>query len=161
MGTRVTYPALTFEVDIEDLGADDEDFNEIIRVELPQKLIDELIKVMRKKDVEASSNLIQSLEPEWADDEIRIYADYYWKFVDKGVNGLVQNRNSEYSFKFVPASKKHALSIAKWLEFRGLATEFTTLADAYRIATATKIKGIRGRKFVDEFEKRIDKIEIL
>ena len=106
MGTRVTYPALTFEVDIEDLGAEDEDFNEIIRVELPQKLVDELIKVMREKDVEASSNLIQSLEPEWADDEIRIYADYYWKFVDKGVNGLVQNRNSEYSFKFVPASKK-------------------------------------------------------
>ena len=161
MGTRVTYPALTFEVDIEDLGAEDEDFNEIIRVELPQKLVDNLIKVMREKDVEASSNLIQSLEPEWQGDEIRIYADYYWKFVDKGVNGLLQNRNSEYSFKFVPASKKHALSIAKWLEFRGLATEFTTLADAYRIATSIKLKGIKARNFVDEFEKRIDKIELL
>jgi len=161
MGTRVTYPALTFEVDIEDLGAEDEDFNEIIRVELPQKLVDELIKVMREKDVEASSNLIQSLEPESKQGEIVIYADYYWKFIDKGVNGLRQSRDSEFSFKFVPASKKHALSIAKWLEFRGLATEFTTLADAYRIATATKIKGIRGRKFVEEFEKELDKIEIL
>jgi len=161
MGTRVDYPALTFEVDIEDLGAEDEDFNEIIRVELPQKLIDELIKVMREKDVEASSNLIQSLEPEWQDDEIRIYADYYWKFIDKGVNGLMQSRDSEFSFKFIPASKKHALSIAKWLEFRGMAGDYTTLADAYRIATSTKIKGIRGRKFVEEFEKELDKIEIL
>ena len=116
---------------------------------------------MREKDVEASSNLIQSLEPETKSGEIVIYADYYWKFIDKGVNGLRQSRDSEFSFKFVPASKKHALSIAKWLEFRGLATEFTTLADAYRIATATKIKGIRGRKFVEEFEKELDKIEII
>ena len=159
MGTRVTYPALTFEVDIEDLGAEDEDFNEIIRVELPQKLVDELIKVMREKDVEASSNLIQSLEPEWADDEIRIYADYYWKFVDKGVNGLVQNRNSEYSFKFVPASKRHALAMKEWAKFKGMGA--ITVKEAYQLATSIKLKGIKARNFVDEFEKRIDKIELL
>ena len=155
------YKALTMEVDLSGLGKEQWIQAELDYDKIAQKLIDELIKVMREKDVEASSNLIQSLEPEWADDEIRIYADYYWKFVDKGVNGLRQSRDSEFSFKFVPASKKHALSIAKWLEFRGLATEFTTLADAYRVATATKIKGIRGRKFVEEFEKELDKIEIL
>ena len=155
------YKALTFEVDLSGLGTEQWIQAELDYDEIAQKIIDTLIDVMREKDVEASSNLIQSLEPEWADDEIRIYADYYWKFIDKGVNGLMQSRDSEFSFKFVPASKKHALSIAKWLEFRGLATEFTTLADAYRIATATKIKGIRGRKFVEEFEKRIDKIEII
>jgi len=155
------YKALTFEVDLSGLGKEQWIQEELDYDTIAQKIIDTLIDVMREKDVEASSNLIQSLEPETKNGEIVIYADYYWKFIDKGVNGLVQNRNSEYSFKFVPASKKHALSIAKWLEFRGLATEFTTLADAYRIATATKIKGIRGRKFVEEFEKRIDKIDLL
>jgi hypothetical protein len=155
------YKALTFEVDLSGLGTEQWIQEELDYDTIAQKLIDTLIDVMREKDVEASSNLIQSLEPETKNGEIVIYADYYWKFIDKGVNGLMQSRNSEFSFKFVPASKKHALSIAKWLEFRGLATEFTTLADAYRVATATKIKGIRGRKFVEEFEKEIDKIEIL
>ena len=155
------YKALTFEVDLSGLGKEQWIQEELDYDTIAQKIIDTLIDVMREKDVEASSNLIQSLEPETKSGEIVIYADYYWKFVDKGVNGLMQSRDSEFSFKFVPASKKHALSIAKWLEFRGLATEFTTLADAYRVATATKIKGIRGRKFVDEFEKRIDKIELL
>ena len=155
------YKALTFEVDLSGLGKEQWIQAELDYDEIAQKIIDTLIDVMREKDVEASSNLIQSLEPESKQGEIVIYADYYWKFIDKGVNGLMQSRNSEFSFKFVPASKKHALSIAKWLEFRGLATEFTTLADAYRIATATKIKGIRGRKFVEEFEKEIDKIEII
>ena len=155
------YKALTFEVDLSGLGIEQWIQEELDYDTIAQNLIDTLIDVMREKDVEASSNLIQSLEPESKQGEIVIYADYYWKFIDKGVNGLRQSRDSEFSFKFVPASKKHALSIAKWLEFRGLATEFTTLADAYRIATATKIKGIRGRKFVEEFEKRIDKIEIL
>ena len=159
MGTIVAYPALTFEVDIEDLGVEDEDFNEIIRVELPQKLIDELIKIMREKDVEASSNLIQSLEPEWADDEIKIYADYYWKFVDKGVNGLVQNQNSKYSFKFVPASKKHALAMIEWAKFRGMGA--ITVKEAYQLATSIKLKGIKARNFVEEFQDRIDKIELL
>jgi len=155
------YKALTFEVDLSGLGKEQWIQEELDYDTIAQKIIDTLIDVMREKDVEASSNLIQSLEPETKNGEIVIYADYYWKFIDKGVNGLMQSRDSEFSFKFVPASKKHALSIAKWLEFRGLATEFTTLADAYRIATATKIKGIRGRKFVEEFEKEIDKIELL
>lgn len=155
------YKALTFEVDLSGLGKEQWIQEELDYDTIAQKIIDTLIDVMREKDVEASSNLIQSLEPETKNGEIVIYADYYWKFIDKGVNGLMQSRDSEFSFKFVPASKKHALSIAKWLEFRGLATEFTTLADAYRVATATKIKGIRGRKFVEEFEKEIDKIEIL
>ena len=155
------YKALTFEVDLSGLGKEQWIQQELDYDTIAQNLIDTLVEVMREKDVEASSNLIQSLEPETKSGEIVIYADYYWKFIDKGVNGLRQSRDSEFSFKFVPASKKHALSIAKWLEFRGLATEFTTLADAYRIATATKIKGIRGRKFVEEFEKELDKIEIL
>ena len=155
------YKALTFEVDLSGLGIEQWIQEELDYDTIAQKIIDTLIDVMREKDVEASSNLIQSLEPETKSGEIVIYADYYWKFIDKGVNGLMQSRDSEFSFKFVPASKKHALSIAKWLEFRGLATEFTTLADAYRIATATKIKGIRGRHFVEEFEKELDKIEII
>ena len=159
MGTRVTYPALTFEVEISGLGITDEEFSEIAKDDISQRLIDELIKVMREKKVEASSNLIQSLEPEWQGDEIRIYADYYWKFVDKGVNGLVQNRNSEYSFKFVPASKKHAMAMVEWAKFKGMGA--ITVKEAYQLATSIKLKGIKARNFVEEFENRIDKIEIL
>ena len=107
------YKALTFEVDLSGLGTEQWIQEELDYDTIAQKLIDTLIDVMREKDVEASSNLIQSLEPEWQGDEIRIYADYYWKFVDKGVNGLLQNRNSEYSFKFVPASKKHAMAMVE------------------------------------------------
>ena len=82
------YKALTFEVDLSGLGTEQWIQEELDYDTIAQKIIDTLIDVMREKDVEASSNLIQSLEPEWQGDEIRIYADYYWKFVDKGVNGL-------------------------------------------------------------------------
>lgn len=153
------YKALTFEVDLSGLGKEQWIQEELDYDEIAQKLIDELIKVMREKKVEASSNLIQSLEPEWQGDEIRIYADYYWKFVDKGVNGLVQNRNSEYSFKFVPASKKHALAMIEWAKFRGMGA--ITVKEAYQLATSIKLKGIKARKFVEEFQDRIDKIDLL
>ena len=155
------YKALTFEVDLSGLGKEQWIQEELDYDEIAQKLIDELIKVMREKDVdvEASSNLIQSLEPEWQGDEIRIYADYYWKFVDKGVNGLVQNRNSKYSFKFVPASKKHALAMIEWAKFRGMGA--ITVKEAYQLATSIKLKGIKARKFVEEFQDRIDKIDLL
>lgn len=153
------YKALDIEVDLSGLGTEQWIQQELDYDEIAQKLIDELIKVMREKDVEASSNLIQSLEPEWADDEIRIYADYYWKFVDKGVNGLVQNRNSEYSFKFVPASKKHALAMIEWAKFKGMGA--ITVKEAYQLATSIKLKGIKARNFVEEFQDRIDKIDLL
>lgn len=153
------YKALTFEVDLSGLGKEQWIQEELDYDEIAQKLIDTLIDVMREKDVEASSNLIQSLEPESKQGEIVIYADYYWKFVDKGVNGLVQNRNSEYSFKFVPASKKHALAMIEWAKFKGMGA--ITVKEAYQLATSIKLKGIKARNFVDEFEDRIDKIEIL
>ena len=153
------YKALDIEVDLSGLGTEQWIQAELDYDEIAQKIIDTLIDVMREKDVEASSNLIQSLEPEWQGDEIRIYADYYWKFVDKGVNGLVQNRNSEYSFKFVPASKKHAMAMVEWAKFKGMGA--ITVKEAYQLATSIKLKGIKARNFVDEFEKRIDKIELL
>ena len=153
------YKALTFEVDLSGLGKEQWIQEELDYDEIAQKLIDTLIDVMREKDVEASSNLIQSLEPESKQGEIVIYADYYWKFVDKGVNGLVQNRNSEYSFKFVPASKRHALAMVEWAKFRGMGA--ITVKEAYQLATSIKLKGIKARNFVEEFEDRIDKIELL
>lgn len=153
------YKALTMEVDLSGLGKEQWIQAELDYDTIAQKIIDTLIDVMREKDVEASSNLIQSLEPEWQGDEIRIYADYYWKFVDKGVNGLVQNQNSEYSFKFVPASKKHAMAMVEWAKFKGMGA--ITVKEAYQLATSIKLKGIKARNFVDEFEKRIDKIELL
>ena len=153
------YKALDIEVDLSGLGTEQWIQAELDYDEIAQKIIDTLIDVMREKDVEASSNLIQSLEPEWQGDEIRIYADYYWKFVDKGVNGLVQNRNSEYSFKFVPASKKHALAMIEWAKFKGMGA--ITVKEAYQLATSIKLKGIKARNFVDEFQDRIDKIDLL
>ena len=153
------YKALTFEVDLSGLGKEQWIQEELDYDTIAQKIIDTLIDVMREKDVEASSNLIQSLEPEWQGDEIRIYADYYWKFVDKGVNGLLQNRNSEYSFKFVPASKKHALAMIEWAKFKGMGA--ITVKEAYQLATSIKLKGIKARNFVEEFQDRIDKIDLL
>ena len=54
------YKALTFEVDLSGLGKEQWIQEELDYDEIAQKLIDELIKVMREKDVdvEASSNLI-------------------------------------------------------------------------------------------------------
>ena len=153
------YKALTFEVDLSGLGKEQWIQEELDYDTIAQKIIDTLIDVMREKDVEASSNLIQSLEPETKSGEIVIYADYYWKFVDKGVNGLLQNRNSPYSFKFVPASKKHALAMIEWAKFRGMGA--ITLKEAYQLATSIKLKGIKARNFVEEFQDRIDKIELL
>jgi len=153
------YKALTMEVDLSGLGTEQWIQAELDYDEIAQKLIDTLIDVMREKDVEASSNLIQSLEPETKNGEIVIYADYYWKFIDKGVNGLMQSRDSEFSFKFVPASKKHAMAMVEWAKFKGMGA--ITVKEAYQLATSIKLKGIKARNFVDEFEKRIDKIELL
>ena len=153
------YKALTMEVDLSGLGKEQWIQQELDYDTIAQKIIDTLIDVMREKDVEASSNLIQSLEPETKNGEIVIYADYYWKFIDKGVNGLRQSRNSEFSFKFVPASKKHALAMIEWAKFKGMGA--ITVKEAYQLATSIKLKGIKARNFVEEFEKRIDKIEII
>ena len=65
-------------------------------------------------------------------------ADFYYKFVDQGVNAVKsKNMGSEYSFNFPAVSSKHAKALQQW---RGLSLE-----NAYAVATNNKKRGIEGK----------------
>lgn len=110
----------------------------------------------------ATLNLMQSIKPvEYPPDgdkvKIEITADYYWKFVNYGVDGVDFKRGYPYSFRFIRPSKRHVEAIKKWIvdvaatnnDVRpNLTAEANTRAFAYRIATSTKKRGITARPFV-------------
>lgn len=110
---------------------------------MPQKENKELIKVLKKygasvvaemktrlqnQNKVASGKLLKSLKYDLSETlktiELNFYAEDYYKFVDKGVNGYAQRVGSPFSFKpkdgrgtgrslFIPALKK-------WCRIRGI-----------------------------------------
>ena len=47
----------------------------------------------------------------------------------------------------------------EWAKFKGMGA--ITVKEAYQLATSIKLKGIKARNFVEEFQDRIDKIDLL
>lgn len=71
--------------------------------EYEQTIIDGLIKSLENNNKVVSGNLAQSIEAKTKifgqSISLEVYMDGYWKFLDRGVNGTVVKRGSEYSFK--------------------------------------------------------------
>lgn len=89
--------------------------------------------------------------------EISIVAEDYFKFLDEGVNGVEQGRNSRFSFKSL--SPIPIQSTEQWFKARGitLLPQFKTYEQqAYAYAVSVKKKGIKPRKIIEGVEREDD-----
>lgn len=70
-----------------------------------------------------------------------IQADFYYKFVDEGVNGIASNHGSAYSFKTPFVSYNMAKAIQEW---KGL-----EMSHAFAVASNIKQRGLRPKKITE------------
>lgn len=87
-----------------------------------------------------SSNLLDSIglnQDDSLDGNITFKMADYGKFLDEGVNGLIQSQNSQYQFK--GNWRGTAVAIKSWAESKGL--------NPWATAHSIQNKGIRPRKF--------------
>jgi len=70
-----------------------------------------------------------------------IQADFYYKFVDEGVNGLKVNHASQYSFKYPGVSYNMAKSIQEW---KGL-----EMSHAFAVASNIKQRGLKPKNITE------------
>ena len=74
----------------------------------------------------------------------------YWKFVEYGVNGVKVNRGAPFSFRYITPSQRHVAAIRKWAVDKALGIPKEEIDQAaYNIARTTKIRGIKGRPFLN------------
>jgi hypothetical protein len=120
---------------------------------------------LAKKDKKASGKLLKSInskiETSNSGFEIAVFAEAYFKFVDRGVNGRNRNRGSQYSFR----SKKPPLEpLLQWVKTKSLESgDKSALSAAYAIQNHIWRNGIEGINFLDEFlekhtDEQLDKI---
>lgn len=70
-----------------------------------------------------------------------IQADFYYKFVDEGVNGIASNVGSQYSFKTPFVSYNMAKAIQEW---KGL-----EMSHAFAVASNIKQRGLKPKNITD------------
>ncbi|NDC75840.1 hypothetical protein EBZ70_11330 [bacterium] len=70
-----------------------------------------------------------------------IQSDFYYKFVDEGVNGIGRNVGSDYSFKTPFVSYNMAKAIQEW---KGL-----EMSHAFAVASNIKQRGLRPKKITE------------
>lgn len=124
---------------------------------LMQDVIDQLRTSVDKYDISASGNLKQSLKPtkvEVNGDEVSIgvEADFYWKYINYGVNGTNVNHGAP-SWGSAPSSKSFEASIDEWIRNRGitLPSSFSSYESFnYVIRRSIKEKGKKPRPFFSD-----------
>lgn len=92
---------------------------------LAGSLVDQAQQNLNKVDRVASGSLSESmkvLNPESVGNNVRIdvIANFYYKFIDKGVKGVEGGSTGTYSFKNLHVSKRMMEAIRKWLLREGL-----------------------------------------
>jgi hypothetical protein len=122
--------------------------------ELTQDVIDQLTKRVEHYNIEGTNNLKQSIKPTKVQNkggqiDIGITADFYWKFVNYGVNGTeVQHGAPDWGS--TPSTKSFKESIAEWRSAKGitLPPSFSSYDSLdYAIMTNVKKKGKEPRPF--------------
>lgn len=137
-----------------------ESYNAILR--WCRDVVEEMQQVLNQNDSKATLNLMQSIKPkEFAPEQdkikIEIIGDYYWKYVNYGVDGVDLKRGYPYSFRYIRPSANHIKAIKKWItdkpvtidDFDDTDAEQSKTNAAYAIATGTKKRGITARPFVE------------
>ena len=110
---------------------------------------------IERVDAKATLNLRQSVG--FADlpidqkvAQVAMEMAYYWKFVEYGVNGVKVNRGAPFSFRYITPSQRHVAAIRKWAVDKALGIPVEEIDQAaYNIARTTKIRGIKGRPFLN------------
>lgn len=123
---------------------------------LVQDVTNDLVESLDSYDISASSNLRQSIVPEknvtkeGSVVSIGIKADFYWKFVNYGVNGTEVNHGAPSWGKQPPGEVSFHSSIMDWTRNRGIVMpeQFGNYeAFAFAIMANIKKKGKQARPF--------------
>lgn len=93
--------------------------------QLAQDITDQLRESIDKHKISASSNLKQSITPVEATIkgsavEVAVQADFYWKFVQYGVNGTEKSYGSPAWGKQPSTGKSFHQSILEWIPSKGV-----------------------------------------
>jgi hypothetical protein len=106
---------------------------------------------------------------------VDVLANYYWKFIEFGVDGTEEKRGSAYSFKdkqppkeaMLQYIKDKAINTLNWIDketgaviTKELNTPQDREAAAFVFARAVKLKGIKQTEFIEPAfsEEEIDKL---
>jgi hypothetical protein len=119
----------------------------------------------------STGSLNQSFSFQFGKDEdgvsVEFLANDYWDFINSGVNGLVNNYGSPYSFaQYAKTTTTQGWnfkeSIGLWIQSKGIKADDEDYDGlAYVIMRSVKEKGIKPNHFLDETfnEDALDKLE--
>ena len=127
-------------------------------VKLNQAIIDDLQQSIQARDINASRNLSQGITPSDViingnEVEVNISMDFYWKYINYGVNGTEQNNNAPSWGASPSQTLSFHDSILAWKSDRGITLpEGFADYDAFAWAIQTNIKkyGKKPRPFYDD-----------
>lgn len=127
-------------------------------VKLNQAIIDDLQQSIQARDINASRNLSQGITPSDViingnEVEVNISMDFYWKYINYGVNGTEQNNNAPSWGSSPSQTLSFHDSILAWKSDRGITLpEGFADYDAFAWAIQTNIKkyGKKARPFYDD-----------
>jgi len=94
-------------------------------VSLTQEVIDRIVQKGQDYNINASRNLTQSFVPtevEYTGKEVNVglSADFYWKYINFGVNGTVINHGAPTHGKAPSGTPSFEQAIGKWIIDRGI-----------------------------------------
>lgn len=132
-------------------------------VELSEDVVERLKDALRQRDINTTAlGLSQSIgitevTVDAGSVTIGIAADYYWKYVNYGVNGTEVDHGAPHWGPGPPSEKSFHDAIRDWIPERGLQlpSEFSGLRDPYEsftfaIMTNIKKHGKKARPFVQD-----------
>ena len=127
-------------------------------VELNQAIIDDLQQSIQARDINASRNLSSGITPSDViingnEIEVNISMDFYWKYINYGVNGTEQNNNAPSWGASPSQTLSFHESILAWKSDRGITLpEGFKDYDSFAWAIQTNIKkyGKKARPFYDD-----------
>jgi hypothetical protein len=127
-------------------------------VKLNQAIIDDLQQSIQARDINASRNLSQGITPSDViingnEVEVNISMDFYWKYINYGVNGTEQNNNAPSWGSAPTQTLSFHDSILAWKSDRGITLpEGFADYDAFAWAIQTNIKkyGKKARPFYED-----------
>lgn len=127
-------------------------------VKLNQAIIDDLQQSIQARDINASRNLSQGITPSDViingnEVEVNISMDFYWKYINYGVNGTEVNHNAPTWGSAPSQTMSFHDSILAWKSDRGITLpEGFKDYDSFAWAIQNSIirKGKKARPFYDD-----------
>lgn len=128
-------------------------------VELNQAIIDDLQQSIQARDINASRNLSSGITPSDViingnEIEVNISMDFYWKYINYGVNGTEVNRNAPSWGSAPSQSYTMGESLRHWETDRGILTQdgkYTNWISKSKVEGKSLIqRGQKARPFYDD-----------